>query len=88
MIGNHALARATSLMGADMEFLRFRYGIEFDNRSHDQLDCIKIYHRLDENQCQILNVLGELQDCKYGSKNTNGLDADNIDCIMYCILTQ
>ena len=71
-----------------MAFLRFRYGIEFDNRLHDQLDCIKIYHQLDENQCQILNVLGELQDCKYGSKYIDGLDAADIDCTMYGILTQ
>ena len=43
----------------------------------DQLDYIKIYHQLDENQCQILNVLGELQDCKYDSKYIDGLDADD-----------
>ena len=64
MIGNHALACATSPIGANMAFLRFRYGIKFYNRLHDQLDCKKIYHQLDESQCQILNVLGELQDCK------------------------
>ena len=88
MIGNHALAGATSLMDANMAFMRFRYGVEFDNRLYDQLDYIKIYHLLDDNQCQILNVLGELQDCKYGSKYINGLDADDIHCIMHCLLTQ
>ena len=36
-----------------MAFLRFRYGIEFDNRLHDQLDCIKLYRQLDENQYQM-----------------------------------
>ena len=84
MIGNHALACATSPMGANMAFLRFRYGIELNNRLHDQLDCIKIYQQLD--RCQISNVLGELQYCKSGSKYIDGLDED--DCIMYCILTQ
>ena len=53
MIGNHALACATSRMGANVEFLRFRYGVEFDNRLNDQFDYIKIYHQLDDNQCQI-----------------------------------
>ena len=43
VIGNHASACATSTIGANMAFLRFRYGIEFDNRLHDQFDCIKIY---------------------------------------------
>ena len=33
-------------------------------------------------------TLGELQDGKYGSKYIDGLDEDDIDCIMYCILTQ
>ena len=45
------------------------YGIEFYNiLLHDLLDRMEIYHQLDENQCQILNALGELQDCKYGRK--------------------
>ena len=42
MIGNHALACAPSSMGTSMAFLRFRYGIEFDNRLYDQFDYIKI----------------------------------------------
>ena len=88
IIGNYALACATLPMGTNMAFLRFRHGIEFDNRLHDTLDCIKIYHQLDENQRQIRNVLGELQDCKFGSKYIDGLDEDDIACIIYCILTQ
>ena len=76
MIGSRALTFRTSPMGVNMAFLRFRYGIEFDNRLRDRLDRIKIYHQLDDNQRQILNVLGELQDCQYGSKCIDGLDAE------------
>ena len=60
--------------------------IEFDNRL--ELDCIKIYHQLDDNQCQILTVFEELQDCKYSYKHIDGLYKDVIDCIVYCIRTQ
>ena len=57
-VGNHALAFATAPMDANsMAFLRFRYRIQLDNRFHDQLNYIKRYHQLDENQCQILFML-------------------------------
>ena len=36
---------------------------------------------------KILNILGELQDCKYGSKYIDGLDEGGIDYIMYYILS-
>ena len=36
----------------------------------------------------ILNILGELLDCKSESSYIDCLNPDDIDCMVYCILTQ
>ena len=38
--------------------------------------------------CSILNILGELLDCKSESSYIDCLNPDDIDCMVYCILTQ
>ena len=50
--------------------------------------CINVYHELDESHCSILNILGELLDCKSESSYIDCLNPDDIDCMVYCILTQ
>ena len=49
---------------------------------------INVYHELDESHRSILNILGELLDCKSESSYIDCLNPDDIDCMVYCILTQ
>ena len=60
LICNIALTSARSPVGANMAFLRCKYGADFDTSVHTLLNCINVYHELDESHCSILNVLGEL----------------------------
>ena len=83
-----ALTSARSPVGANMAFLRCKYGADFDTSVHTLLNCINVYHELDESHCSILNVLGELLDCKSESSYIDCLNPDDIDCMVYCILTQ
>ena len=57
------------------------YGADFDSSVHTLLNCINVYHR------SILNILRELLDCKSESSYIDCLNPD-IDCMVYCILTQ
>ena len=82
LICNIALTSARSPVGANMAFLRCKYGADFDTSVHI------LYHELDESHCSILNVLGELLDCKSESSYIDCLNPDDIDCMVYCILTQ
>ena len=52
-----ALTSARSPVGANMAFLRCKYGADFDTSVHTLLNCINVYHELDESHCSILNVL-------------------------------
>ena len=69
-------------------FLRCKYGADFDTSVHTLFNCINVYHELDESHCSILNVLGELLDCKSESSYIDCLNPEDIDCMVYCILTQ
>ena len=63
-------------------------GADFDSSVHTLLNCINVYHELDESHRSILNILGELLDCKSESSYIDCLNPDDIDCMVYCILTQ
>ena len=64
------------------------YGADFDSSVHTLLNCINVYHELDESHRSILNILRELLDCKSESSYIDCLNPDDIDCMVYCILTQ
>ena len=72
-----------------MAFLRCKYAADFDSSVHTLLNCIDVYHELDESHRSILNnILGELLDCKSESSYIDCQNPDDIDCMVYCILTQ
>ena len=71
-----------------MAFLRCKYGAYFDSGVHTPLNCINVYHELDESHRSILNILGKLLDCKSESSYIDCLNPDDIDCMVYRILTQ
>ena len=48
LICNIALTSARSPVGANMAFLRCKYGADFDTSVHTLLNCINVYHELDE----------------------------------------
>ena len=62
---------------------RCKYGADFYTSVHTLLNCINVYHELDESHCIILNVLGELLDCKSESSYIDCLNPDDIDCMVY-----
>ena len=43
-----ALPSARSPVGANMAFLCCKYGADFDTSVHTLLNCINVYHELDE----------------------------------------
>ena len=89
LIRNIALTSARSPVGANMAFLRCKYGADFDSSVHTLLNFINVYHEMDESHRSILNILGELLGCKSESSYIDCLNPDeDIDCMVYCILTQ
>ena len=60
-------------MGANIAFLRRKYGTDFYTCVHTLLNCIHVYHELDESRRSILIIIGELLDCKS--------ESSYIDCL-------
>lgn len=85
LVGNRALVSARSPMGANVAYLKHHYSIEFEQHLQTQIKCIAELHKLDVEQCAILNVLEELHNCISGSNVIVSLDMDDVHQYIDCI---
>ena len=66
LVANRALHCARSLMGANVAHLRYTYGVDFTNALKTNINCINVYHQLDEYSHTVMSVLFDLRNCLRG----------------------
>ena len=69
-------------MGANVAYLRFKYGIAFEGNQDAQIACIRKHHCLhclDKDKCAVLSVLTDLQKCNSDEITIAGFNSTKIN---------
>ena len=84
LVANRALHCARSPMGANVAYLRCKYGVDFTNVLNANSNGINVF-QLDEHSHTVMSVLFELRNCLRGTVEIDGFSRNDIRQIMDCI---
>ena len=76
---------ARSPMGANVAYLRCKYGVDFTNALNANINSINVFHQLDEHCHTVMSVLLDLRNCLRGTVEIDGFSRNDIGQIMDCI---
>ena len=85
LVANRALHCAISTMGANVAYLRCKYGVDFTNALNANINGINVFHQLDEHCHTVMSVLFDLRNYLRGTVEIYGFSRNDIRQIMDCI---
>ena len=85
LVANRALHCARSPMGANVAYLRCKYGVDFTNALNANINSINVFHQLDEHCHRVMSMLLDLRNCLRGTVEIDGFSLNDIGQIMDCI---
>ena len=79
LVANRALHCARSPMGANVAYLRCKYGVDFTNALNANINSINVFHQRDEHCHTVMSVLlDNLRNCLRGTVEIDGFSRNDM----------